>query len=209
MKRISIFLFAIILILSSCKEESTNPSDCSLAGLNQYAHPDSLALVDVYLGTLPKCIGEMTNLKVVGLINNEITAIPDEFYNLKDLSYFLCMYNKLDILPDKFDRLMKLEYIVIDSTNLTKIPPTIFKLKNLVHFQFTDSPIIEIPDEIGNSTNLSWLRLNGTNITHLPESIKNLKDCLKQLEIVDTKIPKSHFELIKSWLPNTVINYYE
>ena len=203
MKRISIFLLVLILILSSCKEDSTNPTECILAGLNGHPHPDTLVLKSVNLVTIPKCIGEMTNLKVVALGFNNITEIPVEFFNLKDLFYFISVDNKLDVLPDEFDKLQSLKYFILENTNLTEIPKSIFSITNLVHLHFTDSPISNIPNEIGNMKNLYWLSLNGTNITHLPESIKNLKDCLNHLELIDTKVPQSHIDSLRLWLPNT------
>ncbi|MCO5250323.1 MAG: hypothetical protein M9949_02745 [Candidatus Kapabacteria bacterium] len=198
--------FLLLLLLASCGEESTKPSDCSLYKLNMFNHPDTIA-IDSYMGSIPDCIGDLTNLKVLGLYNNGIKVIPEAFFKLKNLDYFISLENAYEFIPDKFDRLVSLRYLHIYNANMSKIPPSLFTLTSLISLSFADSPIDSIPDEIGNMINLEDLNFNDTKISKLPSTIQNLKGTLRKLEIIDTNVPQSEIDSLIKWLPNTEISY--
>lgn len=198
--------FFLLLLFAACDEESTKPSDCSLYKLSSFNHPDTIA-IDSYMGSIPDCIGDLTNLKVLGLYNNGIIVIPDAFFKLKNLEYFISLENAYEFIPDKFDRLVSLRYLHIYNANMSKIPLSLFTLTSLISLSFADSPVESIPDEIGNMINLEDLNFNDTRISKLPSTIQNLKGTLRRLEIIDTNVPQSEVDSLIKWLPNTEISY--
>ena len=202
-----ISLFIVLLFLScSCGDNPARPEDCVLYNMNKKSD-DTLFVADVNLGSLPPCIGDMKYLSVVALTRVGIHTLPEEFFKLENLDFFVSFENPLDSIPDKFDRFPKLKHFLIGASNLKSIPSTIIRDNEIISLYFVDSPLDSLPEEIGNMSKLQSLLLNGTNISHFPPSIKNLKNSLKNLEFIDTKVTQPVLDSLKKWLPNTMFSY--
>jgi Leucine-rich repeat (LRR) protein len=84
--------------------------------------------------------------------NNNLTELPEEILNAKNLQYLYCGFQSLKCIPSWIIQLEKLEKISLTET--------------LIEF---------IPNEMSNMKNLKTLFLKNTRIIQLPEFLKNGK----------------------------------
>ena len=104
---------------------------------------------------IPPEIGNLINLTVIDLINNQLTGeIPPEIGNLTNLTYLNLFSNQLT----------------------GEIPPEIGNLTNLWYLEFQGNQLTgQIPSEIGNLVNLIFLHLNNNNLSgEIPGNICDL-----------------------------------
>jgi Leucine-rich repeat (LRR) protein len=105
-----ILIFCVFILLFSCNENSTNPSDCSILKKNQLSNCDTaLMIIDADVGTIPDCIGDLSKLRGIYLMNNNITEIPDALFKLSNLTSIFFEENNISKLPNKFDKLTQLK----------------------------------------------------------------------------------------------------
>ena len=67
-----------------------------------------------------------------------------------------------------------------------------------------------MPESIGDLKSLTLLDLSWNELERLPESIKKLALTLKKLDLRENPVLNNQEEMkkIKSWLPNTEIEYW-
>jgi Leucine-rich repeat (LRR) protein len=110
-------------------------------------------------GSLPKGIGQLTNLTYLGLIGNHILNLNS---------------NKLTVLPKEIGQLTNLSILDLNSNKLTVLPKEIGQLTNLSILNLYGNKLTILPKEIGQLTNLSILHLNSNKLTVLPKEIEQL-----------------------------------
>ena len=143
-------------------------------------HPMWNKLKDLHLdnnnlSSLPKEIGNLKNLETLHLDRNSVTSLPKEIGNLKNLEYLELYGSNLTSLPSSIGNLKNLKLISIKGSILTSLPKEIGNLKNLKRFYLWKTNLTSLPKEIGNLKNLEVLHLVGTNLSSLPKEIGNLK----------------------------------
>ena len=94
------------------------------------------------LQELPKEMCDITDLKQLIIIGNDIASIPPEIGQLKDLT-------KLDLSKNK----------------VTSLPAEIGSLSKLKILNLSNNPLTSIPSEIANCKSLKTLNLKGTKIS--------------------------------------------
>ncbi|UOB17044.1 leucine-rich repeat domain-containing protein [Abyssalbus ytuae] len=114
------------------------------------------------------------NITELYLYNKELTVIPKEIKNLKNLKILFLYNNKLKEIPLEIEHLINLTELSLYNNQLTSIPPQIGKLTNLKRLYLDNNKLTSVPEEIGNLKNLNDLNLRKNDISHLPEKIKNL-----------------------------------
>jgi Leucine-rich repeat (LRR) protein len=89
------------------------------------------------------------------------------------------------------------------------LPDSIGNLQNLTSLDLSDNNLKSLPDSIGELQNLTSLSLSENDLKWLPESIKKLAPTLRELNLRYNPISnnKSARKKIKSWLPNTKIDW--
>jgi len=81
----------------------------------------------------PAAIGKLTNLTELYL-DNQLTALPPEIWNLTNLTVLYLNDNQLTALPPEIGRLTSLITLRANGNRLTSIPPTIAELVNIRKF---------------------------------------------------------------------------
>ena len=110
------------------------------------------------LTTLPKEIGNLKNLEWLFLGNNQLTTLPPEIWKLTNLRMLALRGNKLTNLLPKIGRLKNLKRLNLYYNQLTTLPPEIGKLKNLKDLDLRGNPRFYM-----NPEQLHQLILNGAN----------------------------------------------
>jgi len=148
--------------------------------------------------SIPKCFGNLTNLKSLELLGNNFKALPEEIGKLTKLKVLGLTGNKFTSIPAVVGKLTSLERLSLTDNQISKIPSTISKLKNLKDLFIAANKIKVIPESITKLQNLEKLYLNSNLITDIPEFLAKLKK-LDSLDLsknkIDAEIPESLNEL--------------
>ncbi len=140
-----------------------------------------------HLRELPEKICEISSLKELNLIFNDIEYLPKSISNLQNLEVINLDQNKLKQIPDEFCELRKLKNLMLSENYLTNLPDCIGNLLNLISLTADQNDIKNIPVSIGNCSELETLILDGNFLQTLPEEISKLKK-LKVLKLCRNNI---------------------
>ena len=128
---------------------------------------------------------------------SNITQLPAEINQLKQLVSLRLRNNRLSELPNELADLKKLEKIYLSRNNFKKFPEVLLKMPNIKSIHLTDNQIDALPENLESLANLESLFLGHNQIKKLPSSIKYLKN-LTELYINDnplTSLPPEIGEL--------------
>lgn len=145
---------------------------------------------------------KMTFVKVIDLEDNNLSSLPKEIGQLKNLEELYLYNNKLTELPIEFQNLKSLRTLSVAYNNLKLFPSTILKLKKLKVIDLSNNNIGDIPIEIEKLSVLETLVIRNNDLTKVPESLFKLKN-LKNLDLTGNAISKEDLNVIKQRLKGT------
>ncbi len=99
------------------------------------------------LTTIPAEIGKL-RLVELSLAQNKITSIPDELFNLTQLTYLDLSGNKLTELPSSISRLEQCEILDIEDNELTTLPSSITTMVSIEEINLNNNRLTQLPDYI-------------------------------------------------------------
>lgn len=151
----------IHLNLSSCHyqipDEITKLKNLRLLKLtqNEIANPEILAqlfqLVELSVeGCAIKSwewLSQMSSLRILNIANNKITKIPDEVFNLKNISTLHLNQNKLKTIDPRLLEIQNLHYLNLSSNKITEILYPLFALPSLTYLLLRSNQIEIFDDE--------------------------------------------------------------
>ncbi len=163
-----------------------------------FRRKDELSFSDMYFATenneiielrifkcglliLPKSIGNLTSLKKLNLVNNELEKLPESIGNLTSLKKLYLTGNPLKHLPESIGNLTSLEEILLDWEKITHFPKSMSHLKIPEKLYLPDKNLMILPESISNLSSLRELFLSYNNLKSLPKSIRNLISLKKLL----------------------------
>jgi internalin A len=158
-----------------------------------------LDLSDKQLTELPPEIGQLRDLRYLDLSVNELTALPPEFSQLQSLACLNLERNRLAAWPRELTQLRGLTELDLSYNRLTRLPPEIGQLRNLALLKLSDNELTALPPEIGELSSLNRLNLNYNQFRSLPPEIGKLFN-LTELNVTDgqlTALPPELFYLRK------------
>jgi len=126
------------------------------------------------LTTLPKSLGQLTNLQILDLSENQLKSFPKVLGQLTNLQELFLTDNELTSLPKWLGKLSKLEWLNLDYNQLTSLPDSLDQLTNLKFLDLAHSQLTSLPETLGQLTDLLRLDLGGNNLTSLPDSLRKL-----------------------------------
>lgn len=214
---------------------SSQKGHLSLLSLNLFDLPDifgyqtsaqkieTLDLAYNPLTTLPKSIGNLTNLTEFNLYNNRLETLPESIWHLTNLEKLTVACNPLTVLSERIENLVQLKELSLYKTKLEVLPESIANLTELTELNLNDNQLKGLPQEIGNLDNLKQLSVYDNQLIALPESIGKLTQ-LESLHLENNRLtafPESignlaklnnlylHGNLKFMELPETILNLPE
>jgi Leucine-rich repeat (LRR) protein len=122
------------------------------------------------LTSLPVQIGELKNLTTLNLQDNSLTSLPAQIGELKNLNKLYLSSNQLTSLPAQIGELKNLNKLYLGGNQFTSLPTQIGKLKNLTVLDLERNQLRSLPTQIGELKNLTELNLIGNLLQSLPPS---------------------------------------
>ncbi|MBN1428046.1 MAG: leucine-rich repeat domain-containing protein [Anaerolineae bacterium] len=116
-------------------------------------------------GKVPPEIGLLTNLQLLCLDHNQLSALPPEIGQLVKLRDLVLSHNQLSDLPPEIGRLTQLRTLFLHNNHLQELPPEMGQMINLSALDLSGNPLSELPAELAQLTNLKHLWLNGNRLS--------------------------------------------
>jgi Leucine-rich repeat (LRR) protein len=155
------------------------------------------------IANLPEEIGELSELEILDISNNNISddGIPNslnQLINLKELSFsenhiqkfpktigsLICLeklqlrgkydFQTFDSVIDDIGNLVKLEVLDLSDNNITTLPKSIGRLSKLKNLDLSGNNLESLPESIAGLKSLDKLNLYMNNLNTLPRGIFNL-----------------------------------
>ena len=177
-------------------------------------------------GTIPMGIGNLSNLNILSLENNELVgpipptirgmnglqglflqhnklqgSIPDGICQLRNLVELFLNHNKLfGPIPACWGSLSKLQKLYLDSNKLTSIPSSFWNLKDILNISMSFNSLSgHLPLDVGNLKHVTHIDLSWNQLSGDIQAITGL-DSLANLSLAHNKfqgpIPWSFGKLI-------------
>lgn len=115
-------------------------------------------------GGLGESLGDLLNLKVLGLDGCGLAALPTAVGALKHLRRFYAARNRLTTLPTTFQNLRLLEECSVADNGLQEVPAPLCGLRQLRLLDLSGNDIAALPGAFKELTALIELRLEGNPI---------------------------------------------
>eukprot|EP00741_Cyanophora_paradoxa_P015985 tig00000042_g15431.t1 len=132
-------------------------------------------------------LAKLTNLEVLFLDGNQLTALPPELFGLAALQSLDLSNNKLTALPPEIGRLAALQGLYVSNNQLTALPPEIGRLAALLWLNAKNNRLTALPPEIGRLGALQWLDVNSNQLKSLPPEIGRLAN-LQTLDVSNNQL---------------------
>ncbi len=161
--------------------------------LKKFPNLESLCLSKTGLKELPASIGELSQLKWLGLPANELTNPTEEINKLAGLSnleLFDLSETGINELPGWITQLKRLSTLILAGNKLTELPESIGNLISLTELDLYKNRLTTLPDSIGNLTSLTELNLAKNHLKELPDSIVKLTG-LRVLNLAGIFLPEA------------------
>jgi internalin A len=108
------------------------------------------------------------------LTRKSLTALPDEVFDLPDLTELILYDNRLSALPARIGELKTLQKLVLQGNRLRQIPPEIGELTDLRMLALGDNRLTALPAELWRLEQLHELLLSDNDLTDLPADVGRL-----------------------------------
>ncbi|XP_030948995.1 disease resistance protein RPS2-like [Quercus lobata] len=118
--------------------------------------------------------------KMIFLMDNELSSLPDSPSCPKLLALFLQRNQKLRVIPTSFFDLMPSPTVLnLSKTRIKSLPKSLCKLMSLEVLILRDCErLVLLPSEVGSLRRLEVLDLQGTEINKLPNKISELSSLI-------------------------------
>jgi hypothetical protein len=158
---------------------------------------EELDLSELGLTELPDELWELKQLTSLNLSRNQLTGVPDAISRLTSLTILNLSRNQLTEVPEAIFGLTNLTRLDLSENQLTGVPEAIFGLTNLTRLDLSGNQFTGVSEAIFGLTNLTMLVLSGNQLTRVPEAISRLAN-LTELALSGnqlTRVPEAIFRL--------------
>ncbi|MGQ8338578.1 COR domain-containing protein [Sunxiuqinia sp. A32] len=184
--------------------------DYSLINLklsNHRKNPSSyLDLSNLEIEIIPEEVFNISNVTHLNLSDNHIKVIPSKICNLKKIEILDLSCNDLTELPNEIYKLISLKELYLYGNHLFNLPETIGKLTNLRKLGVRKNQLKVLPESIGDLINIEGIDISDNSLTELPISIAFLPK-LKELILKFNPFQVPSIEIISQGLP-AIKNYF-
>jgi Leucine-rich repeat (LRR) protein len=174
-------LMGNIPVVNLPKLEYLNLSDNLFSGFEEgISSCPKLLRMDLHnnrlAGELPWWIGGFSELKFLGLSDNQLSSIPETIGSLIQLEKIDVNNNRLEALPNGIALCVGLQSLSASHNQIASLPDNLGQSGNLMYLNLSHNNITAIPQDLGNSPDLTQIYFNNNKITSIPPSFGNIND---------------------------------
>ena len=155
--------------------------------IGQLSNLKCLFLLSDQLNNIPGKISQLSNLESLIIVSDQLTELPSEIGQLSNLETLMIATSQPLEIPTEIDNLTNLKNLSIQSENINYLIPNILSLNNLQKLDLDDNHLTELPKEIVQLTNLNTLNLSNNKLSTLPTEFGQLTK-LESLNLTDNQI---------------------
>ncbi|XP_061051303.1 leucine-rich repeat-containing protein 2 [Eubalaena glacialis] len=128
------------------------------------------------ISCLPAEIGRLKNLKELNVRFNRLKSIPPELGDCENLEKLDCFGNlELTELPFELSNLKQVSFIDISANKFSSVPICVLRMSNLQWLDISNNNLNDLPQDIDRLQELQTLLLYKNKLTYLPFALLNLK----------------------------------
>lgn len=127
------------------------------------------------LTSIPEEVYELKQLKILHLDDNHLTTIPNEIGKLKKLEELMVRNNQLEKIESGLGALPKLKVLSVTGNKIRSFPEEILKCRNLLVLSMRYNELAEIPTGLEKLKGLKTLRLSGNPLRGFPIALRYLR----------------------------------
>ncbi len=152
-------------------------------------HSKSLDLSGLNLTQLPNELSELKQLEELYIDNNRLSALPTHLGNLSHLKVIRACNNQISNITKAVRKLNKLETLDLRNNKINSLPRELGQISHLKRLHLCDNNLTALPKAIRYLDSLTELHIRKNKLGQLPEHIDQLKR-LQQLHLNDNKLGK-------------------
>ncbi|XP_053455878.1 leucine-rich repeat-containing protein 2 [Nycticebus coucang] len=139
-----------------------------------------------HLKSIPPELGECENLERLDCSGNlELTELPFELSNLKQVTFVDISANKFSSVPICVLRMSNLQWLDISNNNLSDLPQDIDRLEELQSFLLHKNKLTYLPYSMLNLKKLSLLVVSGNHLVEVPTALCDSSTPLRFVSLMD------------------------
>ncbi|XP_044517270.1 leucine-rich repeat-containing protein 2 [Gracilinanus agilis] len=148
-----------------------------------------------HLKSIPPELGDCENLEKLDLAGNlELTELPFELSNLKQVTFIDVSANKFSSIPICVLRMSNLQWLDISNNCLNDLPQDIDRLEELQTFLLHKNKLTYLPQALLNLTKLTLLVVSGEGLVEIPTAICDSSTHLKFVSLMDNPIGNTKYQ---------------
>ena len=132
-------------------------------------------------------IKNLPALNVLDAHDNQITKLPGELEELKELTKLHLSHNKISEFPSTFCNMASLKCLLLSGNLVEKLPDDFGYLVNIEELDLCQNKLTTLPESFGNLRTLKKLNLSKNQISSLPVSFEFLTS-LRDLDLSSNKL---------------------
>ncbi|XP_030830451.1 protein scribble homolog isoform X5 [Strongylocentrotus purpuratus] len=174
-------MFKCIPLFRACNRhvEYIDKRHCNLPGVPDDVYRYARTLEELRLDAnqirdLPRHFFRLTNLRILGLSDNELERLPAEIGNFMNLLELDVSRNDIMEIPDNIKFCKALTIVDFSGNPLSRLPPGFTQLHDLRHLTLNDVSLESLPQDIGSMSNLIAMELRENLLKVLPDSLSFL-----------------------------------
>jgi internalin A len=178
----------VLEIITKARERGNTELDLSHWGLTsiprelgQLTNLRKLYLRNNRLMMLPDTLGGLVNLRELSLSRNQLRSIPDMIGDLTSLRHLYLHHNQLSVLPDAIGQLTKLRRLDLAYNELTALPTRFRQLTDLETLSLVNNQLKMVPPELMRLTKLLRLYLGYNQLVSIPPELAQLTNLRRLL----------------------------
>ncbi|XP_029100140.1 leucine-rich repeat-containing protein 2 [Monodon monoceros] len=166
-----------------------NQISCLPAEIGRLKNLKELNVRFNHLKSIPPELGDCENLEKLDCSGNlELTELPFELSNLKQVSFVDISGNKFSSVPICVLRMSNLQWLDISNNNLSDLPQDIDRLRELQTFLLYKNKLTYLPFALLNLKKLTLLVVSGDHLVELPTALSDSSTPLKFVSLIDNPI---------------------
>ncbi|XP_007949936.1 leucine-rich repeat-containing protein 2 [Orycteropus afer afer] len=142
-----------------------------------------------HLKSIPPELGDCENLEKLDFSGNlELTELPFELSNLKQVTFVDLSVNKFSSIPICVLRMSRLQWLDISNNDLNDLPQDIDRLEELQTFLLYKNKLTYLPYCLLNLKKLTLIAVSGDHLVELPTALCDASTPVKFVSLMDNPI---------------------